>query len=376
LLHAVETSPFYKERYFNIDVSKVNIGNLSTLPILTKDNLRNNIEKIYSKKYTKNALIKSETSGSTGDPFIFYRDKDWDAYHRAAIWRGLNQFNVQPYNKNLYLWGFIFTPFQKMKMRILDKIQNRYRFFQLDESSIKKKLDLDQFLDVVYISGYSSVIYALAKICSNISLKTPCLRLIKGTSEKIYPEYKKLVKKVFNVPFVSEYGSAETGIISFTCPYGNDHVIRENVILENVDNRAVVTNLHSYSLPIIRYDLGDYIETSHRECQCGRTSHIVDEIIGRIGVLICGVERNYPSLTLYYVFKEIAVLNGVELVYRAEQFVKGAIIIYLEGDKFESYKQLVWNVSSKYLPGINISVEVLPFDYKISKFKDFFSHLN
>ena len=73
------------------------------------------------------------------------------------------------------------------------------------------------------------------------------------------------------------------GIISYTCPAGNDHVIRENVIVEVVGGRAVITNLNSFSLPIIRYELGDYIELCNQTCSCGRHSQIVTDIMGRVG---------------------------------------------------------------------------------------------
>jgi len=65
--------------------------------------------------------------------------------------------------------------------------------------------------------GYSSLIYEVAKMINkNRELKNDIrLSLIKGTSEKIYEIYQNEVLEAFGKRIVSEYGSAEGGIIAF-----------------------------------------------------------------------------------------------------------------------------------------------------------------
>ena len=82
--------------------------------------------------------------------------------------------------------------------------------------------------------GYSSVIYEVAQIALELGYTPkdfPQLKLVKGTSEKIYDYYHDPVREAFGHKIVSEYGAAETGIIAFECPHGKMHVNEEGVII-------------------------------------------------------------------------------------------------------------------------------------------------
>lgn len=63
------------------------------------------------------------------------------------------------------------------------------------------------------------------------------------------------------------------------------HINMENVILEEVNGEAVVTNLLSRSFPIIRYKLGDYIKLAPEsfKCKCGRAHPVLLDVLGRVG---------------------------------------------------------------------------------------------
>ena len=88
------------------------------------------------------------------------------------------------------------------------------------------------------------MIYEVAKIVNELELKDQFnLKLIKGTSEKIYEKYQEEVKKAFGAKIVSEYGAGESGLIAFECPENNKmHINMQNVILEEINGESVVTN--------------------------------------------------------------------------------------------------------------------------------------
>lgn len=95
----------------------------------------------------------------------------------------------------------------------------------------------------------------------------------------------------------------------------------ENVYVEVIDGEIVVTNLLSRSFPIIRYKLGDAVVLASPDykCPCGRNHPVVLDVCGRIGKNILGKTSKYPSLTFYYVFKNIAIQDGITLNYQARQ---------------------------------------------------------
>ncbi len=302
---------------------------LGQLPILTKDVLIEKNEEIHTvKNYKFKKLFFSETSGSTGQALTFYKDERWDSYNRASISRGMKLFDVNVWDKNGYFWGFNHSGLSIFKVRFFDSLMNRFRVFSYSEKPLEKFLNKCKKAE--YLSGYSSMIYEVAKIANKKNIQLSNIKFIKGTSEKIYDFYQDEVQRAFGQKIVSEYGSAESGIIAFECPHGNMHVNEECCILEVVDGRAVVTNLVAKSFPTIRYDLGDYVSLEDVECACGRKSKVVSEITGRVGKNIVGINQSYPSLTLYYVFKNMAVTHKINIAYRCEQHLQGQLIVYYE----------------------------------------------
>ncbi|WP_345841991.1 hypothetical protein [Shewanella algae] len=378
LNHAKLNSKYYSDKLNDIDVDSITIDNMSLIPLLSKDDFRKNLDSIFSAVYRRDECFLSETSGSTGDALVFYRDRGWDAAHRSAIYRGMGQFGVRPWDKNIYFWGFIFTRIQKVKVRFLDKLQNRERLFFQDDKSITRLLDKIEKFD--YIEGYSSVVNNVAVEVIKRGKTFNNIRMVKCTSEKIYPIYYENVKKAFGVDIVSEYGAAETGIIAFSCPKGKMHVVRENVILEEVNGKAVVTNLESYSMPIIRYELGDYVEVIRSKCECGQHSQIVNDVLGRIGSEIVGNSKSFPSLTLYYVFKFLALEKNIKLSYQAVQRTVGklevGIVESFDGEEFRYIEKEVMAAFKLYFDD-EVEPEVV-FGHKAKntkKMKDFESLL-
>jgi phenylacetate-CoA ligase len=104
-----------------------------------------------------------------------------------------------------------------------------------------------------------------------------------------------IVKALTNigVPSLSNYSAGEIGPIAFECQKCQDHfhVAHSNVIVEcddqltssfngKVVGRLLVTHLHSYATPIIRYDVGD-LGHLEEQCPCGHDGPTISNILGR-----------------------------------------------------------------------------------------------
>lgn len=350
IFQAYHKSPFYRERMDKKELTPDDIHNtddLKKLPPLTKEEILNNVERIQIRDNTEK-LFYSETSGSTGKPLVFYRNKDWDAWHRASVFRGYSWYDVNPWDRNGYLWGYNFALKRRMKTMFLDFLQNRFRLFSYKDDEIEKFADKLQ--DAVFLGGYSSMIYEIAKIVNKRKPKPAfSLKMVKGTSEKIYEKYQAEAQQVFGRKIISEYGAAETGIIAFECPDGNMHINMETAIVEEENNEIIVTNIVSRSFPIIRYRLGDYVEIDEAtQCPCGRQHPIIKEVTGRVGKVIYGKSDIYPSLTLYYMFKNLAMEHDVVLNYQAIQKTKGAMDLNIEDALSSTHRKLLINEIQKY----------------------------
>lgn len=382
LLFSYENSNFYKNKFNEINFNPYkdfnSILDIKKLPIINKEQLikfNYDIHTIHNFKFKKTFF--SETSGSSGQALTFYKDEEWDSYNRASIYRGLSWYDVKPYDKNGYFWGYNIKFIKKIKTYFLDFLLNRYRLFKYDDKDITAFLKKGS--NTIYLSGYSSMIYEVAKIAKEKNIKLKKLKLIKGTSEKIYPHYNTETIAAFGLPIISEYGSAESGIIAFECPYGNMHINEETCFVEEIEGEAIITNLIAKSFPTIRYNLGDYIKLSSTTCKCGRSHRIIEEVIGRIGKNILGYNnKKYPSLTLYYIFKNMALNYKIELSYRCEQKKTGELNIFLEKELDDKSLEKLKLEFRKYFDN-NINLNFFKVDSikpKDKKLKDFESYID
>lgn len=376
---AYDKSVFYKMRFDKLKISPDSINSLKDikkLPVLTKGDILENISSIQNKDgYRK--LFFSETSGSTGEPLIFYRNSEWDAGHRAAQLRGYSWYNVHPWENNGYFWGYDHSLKKKTITKFYDFLLNRFRMFSYTDEEI---ISFAQKLKKAeYLEGYSSMIYEVAKTINQKKLGKFKLKMVKGTSEKIYENYQVEAERAFGKRIISEYGAAETGIIAFECPHGNMHIVMENVIVEEENGEAIITNLISDSFPIIRYKLGDsIILDEHKKCPCGMEHKIIMDVVGRVGKVIYGRKNKYPSLTLYYIFKNLALKYNITLNYQIIQKEKGEIDIYLDINlDVETERSLREECYKYFFDDVLITIyqNQLKRDYS-KKFTDFISYIN
>lgn len=370
---------FYRDRFDEAGFDPKSFGGLADLrriPTVAKEDFLARTDDIQTRVEGQKHFY-SETSGSSGKPLVFYRNAMWDAWHRASAFRGYQWHGVNPWERNGYLWGYNLSPSKRRRTRVLDALQNRFRLFSYDEGEIGRfirKLEGAEFL-----SGYSSMIYEVAKRVNRLdSPPRLSLKMVMGTSEKIYERYQPEVERAFGRRMISEYGAAEAGIMAFECAHGTMHVNGETCILEELDHEVVVTNLFSHSFPIIRYRLGDYIQLDMEGvCGCGRYHPAVKEVLGRVGRVIHGRAKQYPSLTLYYVFKNLAMEHDVVLNYQARQHERGVLEVHIEGQLPDGTRQLLNGELAKYY-GDDMEwrvVEGADFKSDYAKRKDFVTTL-
>ena len=317
LSYVIDNNSFYQKKFKGYD-----LDDIECLPILKKDQLRESYRSILSSCSSKlQKLDLVETSGSTGMPLQFYRDRVTFGYNLASQYRAHHWWGLDVGCKEAMLWGIPVSLKGRLKVRIKDFALNRFREKQYNINNvilndfykkvIRKKPD--------YIFGYTSMVYEFALFLSanNISLHDTSIKCAICTAEKIYPYQKRLIEQTFGCRLISEYGATETGIIAYDCPEGCNHVSDDTVYLEVVDKnnklvgpgrsgKVLVTVLHSFASPIIRYDLGDITSFSKDMCKCGLPFSVIGDIEGRISDVVISPDGNvYHSIIFYYIFKEL-----------------------------------------------------------------------
>lgn len=359
----LKNNAFYKELVGNTNVEK-----WENLPILNKQNLQKPVEERLSKGYSKKNIYLNKTSGSSGTPFVFAKDKyshalTWASNIMRFGWFGID-FN-QSYQARFYGIPMDFIGYQKERLK--DFLTHRFRFpvFDLSDEVLEKFLQKFKTKKFDYINGYTSSIVLFAKYLEqkNIVLSDICptLKACFVTSEMLFETDKKLLEKQFRIPIISEYGASELDLIAFENAQGEWQVNAETLFVEILDEKnnpvphgtegkIVITSLFNKANPFIRYEIGDIGILDENSTP---QKPILKKLIGRTNdVALLPSGKKSPGLTFYYVTKsiieddgnvkefiikqtkidtfEIEYISENELVSEQIEKIKQAIDLYLE----------------------------------------------
>lgn len=331
LRYALSYSPYYQKRLNGINLSQIQtFDDLGKIDPLTKEELRRNVKLITSQKAVSR-IRTAKTSGSTGIPLIFPKDSITSAYHYAAMYRGHSWYGLKIGDREARLWGVPVDNTARMKVKVKDYFLNRFRE---KEYNLKQHI-LDDFYYKLnkfrpkYIMGYGKMLYEFGLYLKerNIDLGHLKLKMVKYTSENMKAEEKAIVKDACCCPVVSEYGAAETGVISFQCPSGNHHIMSDCVLVEylNIEGQKhglkeiLITDLNNLSFPIIRYRLGDFVIPTKEKCKCGLPFPLLGEVNGRYSEAFSVDGRRFHSIIFYYIIKGLTDRNKALLQFRVVQ---------------------------------------------------------
>ena len=169
----------------------------------------------------------------------------------------------------------------------------------------------DQFIteDPASVLSHPYTLMLLAERSQQTGTFPRNLKTALSFGEALSPTIRKALEDIWNVQVIDSYSANEIGIIAIQCPETeNLHVRVENVKVEVLDEhgqpclpgtigKVVITTLHNFASPLIRYEIGDFAEVGGR-CSCGRNLPVLSRILGRhrnLCVLKSG-ERFFPEI--------------------------------------------------------------------------------
>jgi phenylacetate-CoA ligase len=291
------------------------------VPVMQKKDLQRPLDQRLSKPYSKATCYVGKTSGSSGHPFIFAKDR----FCHALTWAEfIDRYQWIDIDLNTSLqarfYGIPLDFYGNMMERFKDRVSLRRRFNVFDLSEKKMLAFLERFRKSPfdYVNGYTSAIVLFAKYLQKKGLVLkqlcPTLKICIVTSEKLFDKDKKLIETSFGVPVVNEYGASEVGLIAFENADGEWIVNSESLFIEILDEngkvlpngeegRIVITSLYNKAHPMIRYDIGDTgtlmqgstLKRPILKKLTGRTNDVAKLANGKV----------VPGLTFYYVTKSI-----------------------------------------------------------------------
>jgi len=297
--YASQNIPYYQRviQEYKIQFSEDTIfDDIKKFPILTKDIIRNHLDGLY--KFRDNTYYRNTSGGSTGEPVIFYQDRnylEWDITTKILFNEWAGRKSGEPMVK---LWGSMrdvvrgsegFKGYLKQKFYGVTILNS----FRMTEKAMYEYVQKINNIKPCLILAYASSIGEFVRFIqeNNLSIYSP--KAVMTSASVLYPEIRAKTEKVFRTTVFDRYGSREVGDVACSCEKNLGlHLIPDVHYVEIVDDKGrkvkpgesgeiVVTLLTNYTMPLIRYKISDRGNFSYKNCKCGRGLPLLEKVIGR-----------------------------------------------------------------------------------------------
>lgn len=294
LRFAVDRIPFYRMSFQQAGFAGGEVRNwddFRRVPFLSKNALRTHLVKEFLPEGMDLKMAwMSQTTGSSGIPVIIYRSPESDAWNKALLHYSFNVLGIRLHHRFCQLLSMV--PEKPNPPGFLAQLKLK-RFFpvslkQPDEAILE---ELNQIRpDVIYT--FPSVFKRLAEFLDDSRLKFRPRCLV--SQGEILPDlWRDQIQNAFGAPLYHTYGATEFPRIGFECPRQRGlHLLSDAAIVEvldesgqpviNQEGEIVLTHLHNFCMPLIRYRIGDRGILSSGDCPCGIRYPLLENVTGRM----------------------------------------------------------------------------------------------
>jgi phenylacetate-CoA ligase len=324
--HAYRHVPFYRQRLDEAGLTPSDIrtiDDLAKIPMLTKADVRENLYfDLMSDNHRKDKILRVQTSGSTGEPFVCFADQHqleirWATTQRSVEWTGYKFGDRQA---RLWHQTLGMTWLQVAREKIDAWFNNRLFIpaYELSDKNLKAFVDKIKAHNPVLIDGYAESFNFLAEYAKHNGVKGLHPKGIMSSAQVLPTQSREIIEREFGCKAFDKYGSREFSGIAYECDaHDGHHVVAESYIVELIkDGRpalpgelgeVVITDLNNYCMPFIRYRIGDLAVAmdNSQPCACGRGLPRIGRIEGRVQAIIVGQNGNYvPGTFFAHLFKD------------------------------------------------------------------------
>lgn len=352
-------SPWHQQRLTRIDVDSLTPANLSSLPIMTKDDLMAHWDDIVTDRRLTLDLVDRHLETITRDTYLL------DAYHAVASGGSSGRRGVFVWDWDAWAiayaagvrWAIRFGlshPALTERLPVVASVAAdapTHMTSAMTETFSSPAVTVHRFpvtmplkeivagLNAVQpsaLNGYSSALCELAHEALRGSLRI-APATVTPTSEPLLPEMRKVMECAWGVPVGGVWGTSEGCATGMSCYAGAGmHLSEDLLIIEPVDRdgRAVragetsakiyLTNLFNPALPLIRYEITDEVTVLSEPCPCGCAFTRVADIQGRVDDIF----RYAGGVSIHpHVFRSPLSREPEIIEYQVRQTSRGADIV-------------------------------------------------
>ncbi|HLK40238.1 MAG TPA: hypothetical protein VKU41_25980 [Polyangiaceae bacterium] len=384
LEHASVHSRYYARRFAERGIDPRDfrrVDDLCKLPVLTRDEAADGFEE-RSSSAEPLPRIRKMTSGTTGRPLAFAYDLGSEYWRQAAKLRGYGWAGYRPGDRSLHYWGSIAAvqaPPWPTRVKVgIDHAMRREHYVDCADQSDRALRAVVRRLRRVrpkVIVCYAQAGAALARhVVETRCRDWPDVAVI-CAAERVFPADRRALEAAFGPNVFETYGSREVMLMAAECEaHRGLHVSMENLVLEIVVREAgverparpgelgevVVTDLHNYGAPFIRYLNGDLaVALPPGRCACGRALQRLERVEGRVADTLRDVGgRPVSGMAFVVLFSTLAdKVRRFQIVQRKDRSLDLQLV---PGRGFDgNLLELVERDCHRVVPGVDLRIHVV-----------------
>lgn len=387
LAHAAEAVPYYRGVFRRAGIAPEDVrsvSDLSRIPITTRADLRASFPGLVTAgNLPARRRRSSMTSGSTGAPLEFYRDRadiairlgsllffrEWAG---APLWDAMLQISSPAH---FYQSEFLSSPLPRLARRVLlgERVERVSGMTLTPEAFFAwtRRLTRAGRYFIWSFPSYATIL--AARLLARGEALPAYPTVVITYAETLTEPNAAHIARAFRCPVVNHYSSQEIHHMAQTCPDVPSvlHVNSERAILRVVREdgsdaplgergRLVVTDLANYVMPFINYEIGDQARAGPR-CACGRGFPTLTNLDGRVGETIRTLEGNVIApVTLGRFLTHICHAIPYVWEYQAVQTAPNAVVLrVVPTPRFtEGFAGTLRKALAEFLgPGMNVEIE-------------------
>lgn len=298
--HAYDNVSFYRKTMQAMGMEPEDIRSLNDVqhfPVIGKKEIMADYNSFLAEDYRRYHSMERSTGGTTGVPFKYYIDTkswglnwatkirsfNWGGYRfgadKIAVLKGGSMLRKGDFSLKTHFWKYLHN-YYTIPIINMTSESTEYYFKQIAKRKIR------------FIRGFPSALFIFAKHLNSKGIRYD-MKGIFTSAEMLYDHQRELIERVFGRGIIDVYGCGDGMAGAHQCElHQGYHINVETSYMEILgpsaeeikpgeEGEIVVTSLHDYAMPMIRYSPGDRAIKGMAMCECGRTLPVLDKIIGR-----------------------------------------------------------------------------------------------
>ncbi len=297
--HAARHVPYYREKWKGLNWRSIHaVSDLHFLPLLNKQEIRQNEQQFLTHGLDPNTLWVDKTSGTTGTALKIY----WPKSTMPKFWALIEVMirNVAGVAQDVprammggrpVVEGTTARPPYWRFNRCWNQLY--LSSYHVSRETAPSYIAAIRKYGSRWITGYGSAIAALAESAVDAGMTPIKLRSAIVSGDTLLPGMRQSIERFFQCKCYDHYGQSEGVAMAMECAYGRMHMVPFVGILEILREddtpcqpgevgEIVATGLMNDAMPLIRYRIGDYAAwAKDQTCSCGNVQPIITNLEGR-----------------------------------------------------------------------------------------------